>query len=79
MKRTKKDRPKAGTFERPRPGLASGTMFEIIIPYPRKNASPNPDGGGGALPMSWELLLTSIGTAWLVRQLFRVIDLIEMR
>jgi len=29
--------------------------------------------------MSWELLLTSIGTGWLVRQLFRVIDLIERR
>jgi len=29
--------------------------------------------------ISWELLLTSIGTGWLVRQLFRVIDLIERR
>ncbi len=74
----KKDRPKAGTFERPRPGLAPGTSRKIIISNSRQNASPNLDGGGGALPMSgWEFILTVIGAAWLTGQLFRLIDWIE--
>lgn len=29
--------------------------------------------------MSWELILMTIGTGWLTRQLFRVIDIIERR
>lgn len=78
MKRAKKDRPKAGTFEQSRPGLAPRTLRKIIIPNSRQNASPNLDGGGGALPMSgWVLALTIIGTGWLTGQLFRLIDWIE--
>ena len=78
MKRAKKDRPKAGTFEQSRPGLAPRTICKIIIPNSRQNASPNLDGGGGALPMSgWVLALTIIGTGWLTGQLFRLIDWIE--
>lgn len=78
MKRAKKDRPKAGTFEQSRPGLAPRTICKIIIPNSRENASPNLDRGGGALPMSgWVLALTIIGTGWLTGQLFRLIDWIE--
>ena len=50
MKRAKKDRPKAGTFEQSRPGLAQRTIVKNIIPNFRRNASPNLDGGGGFLP-----------------------------
>lgn len=77
MKRAKKDRPKAGTFERPRPRLAPRTKFMFIISNSWQNASPNLDGGGGALPMSWAMLLTYIGAAGLVSQLARLIDWIE--
>lgn len=78
MKRAKKDRPKAGTSERSCPRLAPRTVSEIIISNSWKNASPNLDGGGGALPMSgWVLALTVIGTGWLTGQLFRLIDWIE--
>lgn len=78
MKTTKKDRPKAGTFEQSRPGLAPRTRYKSIISNPRQNASPNLDGGGGASPMSgWVLALTVIGTGWLTGQLFRLIDWIE--
>lgn len=78
MKRAKKDRPKAGTFEQSRPGLAPRISRMIIISNSRQNASPNLDGGGGALPMSgWVLALTMIGTGWLTGQLFRLIDWIE--
>lgn len=79
MKRTKKDRPKAGTFERPRPGLAPRTHRMIIISNSRENASPNLDGGGGALPMSWAFTLTVIGAGWLTGQLLHIIDRIERR
>lgn len=79
MKRAKKDRPKAGTFEQSRPGLAPRTHCKIIISNSRQNASPNLDGGGGALPMSWAMILTYIGAAGLVHQLFRLIDWIERR
>ena len=77
MKRAKKDRPKAGTFEQSRPGLAPRTVSKIIISNSRQNASPNLDGGGGALPMSWAFSLTVIGAAGLVRQFARLIDWIE--
>ncbi len=77
MKRAKKDRPKAGTFEQSRPGLAPRTVSKIIISNSRQNASPNLDGGGGALPMSWAFTLTVIGAAGLVRQFARLIDWIE--
>ena len=78
MKRAKNDRPKAGTFEQSRPGLAPRTLSKIIISNSRQKASPNLDGGGGALPMSgWVLALTIIGTGWLTGQLFRLIDWIE--
>ena len=77
MKRAKKDRPKAGTFEQSRPGLAPRTVSKIIISNSRENASPNLDGGGGAFPMSWAMLLTYIGAAGLVSQLARLIDWIE--
>lgn len=77
MKTTKKDRPKAGTFEQSRPGLAPRTNRIIIISNSRENASPNLDGGGGALPMSWAMILTYIGAAGLVSQLARLIDWIE--
>lgn len=80
MKRAKKDRPKAGTFEQSCPGLAPRTYCKIIISNSRENASPNLDGGGGALPMSgWVLALTIIGTGWLTGQLFRIVDWIERR
>lgn len=59
-------------------GPAPRTICKIIIPNSRENASPNLDGGGGALPMSgWVLALTIIGTGWLTGQLFRLIDWIE--
>ena len=78
MKRAKKDRPKAGTFEQSRPRLAPRTVSKIIISNFRKNASPNLDGEGGVLPVSgWVLALTVIGTGWLTGQLFRLIDWIE--
>ena len=77
MKRAKKDRPKAGTFEQSRPGLAPRTVSKIIISNSRQNASPNLDEGGGALPMSWAFTLTVIGAAGLVRQFARLIDWIE--
>lgn len=77
MKTTKKDRPKAGTFEQSCPGLAPRTLNKIIISNSRKKASPNLDGGGGALPMSWAFTLTVIGAAGLVRQFARLIDWIE--
>jgi hypothetical protein len=77
MKRAKKDRPKAGTFEQSRPRLAPRTVGKIIISNFREKASPNLDGGGGALPMSWAFTLTVIGAAGLVRQFARLIDWIE--
>lgn len=79
MRRAKKDRPKAGTFEQSRPGLAPRTIYMNIISNSRQKASPNLDGGGGALPMSWAMFLTYIGAAGLVHQLFRLIDWIERR
>ena len=78
MKRAKKDRPKAGTFEQSRPGLAPRTVSKIIISNSLENASPNLDREGGVLPVSgWVLALTMIGTGWLTGQLFRLIDWIE--
>ena len=77
MKRAKKDRPKAGTFEQSRPRLAPRTHRMIIISNSRENASPNLDGEGGALPVSWAMLLTYIGAAGLVSQLARLIDWLE--
>lgn len=77
MKRAKKDRPEAATSRRPRPGLAPRTLNKIIISNSRQNASPNLDGGGGALPMSWAMILTYIGAAGLVNQLARLINWIE--
>ena len=50
MKRAKKDRPKAGTFEQSCPGLAPRTIDEAIIANSWRNTSPNLDRGGGALP-----------------------------
>lgn len=77
MKRAKKDRPKAGTFEQSRPGLAPRTKSMFIISNSWQNASPNLDGGGGAPMSGWVLALTIIGTGWLTGQLFRLIDWIE--
>lgn len=77
MKRAKKDCPKAGTFEQSRSGLAPRTSHVSIISYPWQNASPNLDGRGGALPMSWAMILTYIGAAGLVSQLARLIDWLE--
>ena len=51
MKATKKDRPKVAAFEQSRPGLAPRTNHVIIISNSREKASPNLDGGGGALPI----------------------------
>ncbi len=79
MNRAKKDRPKAGTFEQSRPGLAPRNVYMIIIANSRRNASPNPDKRGGISPMSWAMFLTYIGAAGLVHQLFRLIDWIERR
>ena len=79
MKRAKKDRPKAGTFEQSCPGLAPRNICMIIISNFRQNASPNLDKRGGILPMSWAMILTYIGAAGLVHQLFRLIDWIERR
>ena len=79
MKPTKKDRPKAGTFEQSCPGLAPRTHCKIIISNSRQNASPNPDKRGGISPMSWAMIMTYIGAAGLVRQLFRFVDWIERR
>lgn len=78
MRPTKKDRPKAGTFEQSRPGLAPRTISKIIIPNSRQNASPNLDGDGGVFAVSgWEFVLTVIGTVWLTGRLFQLIDWIE--
>lgn len=79
MRSAKKDRSKAATFEQSCPGLAPRTVGKIIIANSRQNASPNLDGGGGALPMSWAMIMTYIGAAGLVRQLFRFVDWIERR
>lgn len=79
MKRAKKDRPKAGTFEQSRPGLAPRTSHANIISNSRENASPNLDGGGGALRMSWAIIFTYIGVVGLVSQFSRLIDWIEGR
>lgn len=49
----------------------------FIISNPWQNASPNLDGEGGALPVSWAMLLTYIGAAGLVSQLARLIDWME--
>lgn len=77
MKRAKKDRPEVAPSRRLRPRLAPRTVGKIIISNFREKASPNLDGGGGALPMSWEFTLTVIGAAGLVRQFARLIDWIE--
>lgn len=77
MKRAKKDRPKDGTFEQSRPGLAPRTVVKIIISNSRQNASPNLDKRGGIFPVSWEFMLTVIGSGFLVSQLSRFIDWIE--
>ena len=77
MKSTKKDRPKAGTFEQSRPGLAPRTYCNLIISNSRQNASPNLGGGGGDSPMTWGFLLELIGAGWLTAALFRVMDWIE--
>lgn len=77
MKTTKKDRPKAGTFEQSRPGLAPRNVYMIIIANSRQNASPNPDKRGGISPVSWAFMLTVIGSVFLVSQLSRFIDWIE--
>jgi len=75
-----KNRPKAATFGRRRPGLAPRTFPTNIITVPGKNASPNPDRRGGfPLMTGWELFLAGIGTLWLVSRMFRVIDWIERR
>ena len=78
IKHTKKDCPKAGTFEQSRPGLIPRTIHANIISNSREKASPNPDKRGG-FPMSWAMLLTYIGAAGLVSQLARLIDWIERR
>ena len=77
MKYAKKDRPKAGTFEQSRSGLAPRTNAVVIISNSRQNASPNLDKRGGISPMSWAMILTYIGAAGLVHQLFRLLDWIE--
>ena len=53
--------------------------YRIAEAYVRQNASPNPDKRGGISPMSWAMILTYIGAAGLVSQLFRLIDWIERR
>lgn len=75
----KKDCPKDSAFEQSRPGLAPRNVYMIIIANSRQNASPNPDKRGGISPMSWAMILTYIGAAGLVHQLFRLIDWIERR
>ena len=77
MNRAKKDRPKVAAFEQSRPRVCPGINGKVIISEFRQNASPNLDGGGGALPMSWAMILTYIGAAGLVSQLARLIDWIE--
>lgn len=54
-------------------GLYTGLLYQI----PSKNASPNLDGGGGGLPVSWEFVFTAAGVVWAVDKLFRLIDWIE--
>lgn len=75
----KKDCPKDSAFEQSRPGLAPRTSHANIISNSRKNASPNLDGGGGALRMSWAMIFTYIGVVGLVSQFSRLIDWIEGR
>ncbi len=77
MKTTKKTAPKRQLRSGVVQGFSRGTRSMLIIAKSRQNASPNLDGGGGALPMSWAMILTYIGAAGLVSQLARLIDWIE--
>lgn len=48
--------------------------------YIKFSAKCKPQSGRGRRcppPMFWELIPTTIGIAWLTRQLFRIVDLIE--
>ena len=62
-----------------RQGLRPKTIAELSYHNSAKSASPNLPRGGGVLSMTWELALMTIGTGWLIRQLFRLIDKIEER
>lgn len=58
-------------------GPAPRTLRKIIISNSRQIASPNPDRGGGALSVSWAMILTYIGAAWLVARFARLIEWME--
>lgn len=61
MKRAKKDRPKAGTFEQSRPGLAPRNFYMSIISNSRQNASPIWTGEGVPSPCPGDSRLRSSG------------------
>lgn len=50
MKRAKKDRPKDGTFEQSRPGLAPRTNHKIIISNSRQKCKPQSGQEGRDFP-----------------------------
>lgn len=77
MHSDKKDRLRGGTLKRSGLGLRPQNDSGMIIPQFRGVRKPNFPGGGGVLSMTWELALMTIGTGWLIRQLFRLIDKIE--
>lgn len=73
----KKDRPKAGTFERSRPGLAPRTSMQLLYQNSVKMQAPIRTGKEVFPVTGWEVVLTVIGTGWLTGRLFRLIDWIE--
>lgn len=58
-------------------GLRREPITKLLYQILGKNASPNPDKRGGIFPVSWEFMLTVIGSGFLVSQLSRFIDWIE--
>ena len=77
MEITKKTAPKRQLRSGIVQGFSRGTKSMMIITDSRRNASPNLDKRGGIFPVSWEFMLTVIGSGFLVSQLSRFIDWIE--
>lgn len=73
----KEDRPRVAALRRSEAGFCPKTIAELSYHNSAKSASPNLPRRGGVLSMTWELALMTIGTGWLIRQLFRLIDKIE--
>lgn len=66
----------------PQSGVVQGLCHGILHAYyiiSRRKCKPLFGQGRRCLSVSLELVLMTIGTGWLTRLLFRVIDLIERR